>query len=102
MTEAPKAKRCRARKGRRITVSYTHLDVYKRQGLKLSHINVGNVSQKHGGVPVSYTHLLGVANESEVVETIRGMYESIMQADRDVQEVLDETEKKVNELINEE
>lgn len=53
-------------------------------------------------VSISFDLGLGVANESEVVETIRGMYESIMQADRDVQEVLDETEKKVNELINEE
>ena len=51
-------------------------------------------------VSISFDLGLGVPNESEVVETIRGMFEAIMQADRDVQEVLDETEKKVNDLIN--
>ena len=39
------------------------------KGLKLSHINVGNVSQKHGGVPIKKS----VALTQEDIELINGM-----------------------------
>ncbi|MBB3128428.1 putative chitobiose transport system substrate-binding protein [Paenibacillus rhizosphaerae] len=48
---------------------------------------------------VSFDLGLGVEKESDVVSTINGMFESIMQANKDPQKVLDETEAKVNELL---
>lgn len=52
-------------------------------------------------VSISFDLGLGVEQEFEVNTAIRSMFESIMQADRDVQEVLDVTEKEVNELLSE-
>lgn len=48
---------------------------------------------------VSFDLGLGVEKESEVVSTINGMFESIMQAGKDPQRVLQDTEAKVNELL---
>ncbi|WP_068782455.1 ABC transporter substrate-binding protein [Paenibacillus sp. GM2] len=48
---------------------------------------------------VSFDLGLGVEKESEVVSTVNGMFESIMQANKDPKTVLNETEAKVNELL---
>ncbi|MCR8660398.1 ABC transporter substrate-binding protein [Paenibacillus endoradicis] len=48
---------------------------------------------------VSFDLGLGVEKESEVTSTINGMFESIMQANKDPQTVLNDVEAKVNELL---
>lgn len=48
---------------------------------------------------VSFDLGLGVDKESEVIAAINGMFESIMQANKDPQSVLKDVEAKVNELL---
>jgi len=48
---------------------------------------------------VSFDLGLGVEKESEIIALVDGMFESIMQANKDPQTVLSDVEKKVNELL---